>query len=301
MTPPRLSALLCCAFFVSAYGAAAEPWTQEQLLQSYKNLHAAEGAVTCAVEQARVVILFDREGKVAALIAEADNKGVRRLARQIELGETQEAGSDSCIVLLRESESSAPRKRLPDNTPLQALAFLIGQNYYHPDTLGEDGRVLWTTGKRRSVDVLIPTLGTEPVRTVELKTDMELTDFAANVAARKLGYPQDNSAEATKAALAGSLRADRVLYYSKAHEAAVAAVGKRFFFIEGGRTTLRDKANKEKPLTFPTIFPPAENAPAPKAVPAAENTPPPAGETAEEKDLTPKEALKAYIDRLRKL
>lgn len=295
MTLPRLSAFLCCVAFATAGYTSAEPWTQDKLSESYKSLHAADGAVTCAVEQARVIILFDREGKAAALIAESDNKGVRRLARQIELGETQEAGSGSCIILLRESESSEPRKRLLNNTPLQAIAFLIGQNYYHPAELTEDGRVLWATGKRRSVDVLIPVLGTEPIRTVELKTDIELTDFAANVVARKLGYPQDNSAEATKSALAGNLRADRVHYYSKAHEAAVAAVGKRFFFIEGGRSVLREAAQENKPLPFPTIFPTPEK-------PAAEpNNATPAEQPAPEKELTPKEALKAYIDRLRKL
>lgn len=295
MTPSRLLRLLGCVILVSAACASAEPWTQAKLLESYKSLHAAGGAVTCAVEQARVVLLFDREGKVAALIAEADNKGVRRLARQIELGETQEAGADGCIVLLRETESGEPRKRLAENTPLQALAYLIEQNYYHPEELTPDGRVLWATGKRRSVDVLIPTLGTEPMRALELKTDMELTDFAANVVARKLGYPQDNSAEATKAAMAGNLRAGKVLYYSKAHEAAVAAVGKRYFFIEGGRAALREAAHENKPLAFPTIFPSAEK-------PAAEQgSEPPAEKQPETKELTPKEALKAYIDRLRKL
>lgn len=295
MTFRRLSALLCCAAFASAGFASAESWTQDNLLESYKSLHAADGAVTCAVEQTRVIILFDREGRAAALIAESDNKGVRRLARQIELGETQEAGADGCIVLLRESESSEPRKRLLENTPLQAISYLIEQNYYHPAELTQDGRVLWATGKRRSVDVLIPALGTEPISAAELKTDMELTDFAANVVARKLGYPQDNSAEATKSALAGNLRADRVHYYSKAHEAAVAAVGKRFFFIEGGRSVLRAAAHDPKPLPFPTIFPAAEK-PA-----ATESNAVPAEQPAPEKELTPKEALKAYIDRLRKL
>lgn len=290
-----------CAVAALAACASAEPWTQEQLLQSYKSLHATEGAVTCAVEQARVVILFDNEGKAAAMVAEADNKGVRRLARQIELGETQEAETTGCIVLLRESDSNAPRKRLLENTPLQALSFLIGQNYYSPTALQPDGRVLWATGKRRSVDIIVPATGTEAIRCAEITSDMELTPFAANVLARKLGYPDDNSADATKASQAAALRAHAVLYYSKAHEATVAAKGKRFFLCEGDRTAFRELTKEKGTLDFPSIFPPTEKAPAPKAGPAAEGTVPPAAATPEEKDLTPKEALKAFIERMKKL
>lgn len=295
-----LSGLLCCAVCALAAAAAcasAEPMSQEQLLQRYESLKAADGTVTCAVEQTRVVILFDHEGKAAALVAAADNKSVRRLARLIDLGETQEAGSGSCIILLRETEDGKPRKRLLANTPLQALAFLIEQNYYHPAALQEDGRVLWATGKRRSVDILVPTTGTEPIRGAELKTDMELTDFAANVVARKLGYPQDSSAESPKAELANALRAKHVYYYCRAFDTVVAAAGKRLFMAEGGRDSLRRAMHEQPALNFPTIFLSADKPTAPQA--AAEEGP--AEPPAEEKELTPKEALKAFIDRLRQL
>lgn len=282
------------AAFAAAFLAAvasAEPWTQEELLQSNKQLRVTEGVIACSVERTRAVILFDREGRAAALVAEEDTKAIRRLASRIELGETREAGAENCLVLLRECESSTPGQQLADQTPLQALAFLIEEQSYTPAALQADGRVLWATGKRQSIDLLVPTAGTDAIRGVELKASITLTEFAANVLAHKLGYPKTGESEAGKAAAAGKLHADKVFYYSKSKDAALAAVGSRAFFLEGGHRNLQSLLHKRPEQAFPNINPAAER---PKDAPPQQ-----AATTA--KPLTPKEALRAFIDRLHKL
>lgn len=288
----HLSRLMTCAALLSAAVALAGPWTQEELLQSNKRLRVTEGVIPCSVGESRVIILFDDAGTAAALVADEASKDVRRLARSIELGETRESVSGNCLVLLRESDASKPLSRLADNTPLQAIAFLLDSDFYTPTALQTDGRVLWATGKRQSVDLLLPLTGKDRIGGAELKTDMELTDFAGNVLARKLGYEKGSDNAAAKTAAAGKLRAERVYYCHKHDHAYLAAIGGHAFFFEGNRDTLQALTQKREELSFPGISAELKR-PAPPA-PASEETP-------QAHKMTPKEALRAFIDRLNKL
>lgn len=288
----HLSRLMACAALLTAEVALAAPWTQEELLQSNKRLRVTEGVIPCTVGEARVIILFDDEGTAAALVADEASKDVRRLAGSIELGATREAVSGNCLVLLRESDAGKPLSRMAANTPLQAIAFLLESDFYTPTALQADGRVLWATGKRQSIDLLLPLTGRDGIGGAELKTDIELTDFAGNVLARKLGYEKGSDNAAAKTAAANKLRADRVYYCHKHDHAYLAAIGGRAFFFEGNRDTLQALTQKREELSFPRISAELKR-PAPPA-PASEETP-------QAHKMTPKEALRAFIDRLNKL
>ncbi|MCQ2364226.1 MAG: hypothetical protein MJ051_01560 [Akkermansia sp.] len=288
----RLLAPAACALAALASCAFAAPWSQEELLQSDKRLRLTDGVIPCSVGGSQVIILFDGEGKAAAMVTDEVNKDVRRLARSIELGETREAGTGGCLVMLRESAVNETCSKLPDNSPLQAIAFLLESEGYTPTGLQSDGRVLWATGKRQSIDLLIPTTGSDSIGGAELKTDMELTEYAGNVLARKLGYKKSSDVEAIRITAARKLRADSVYYHDRELNAALATVGGRAFFFEGNRGTLQALKNKREPLNFPTISPDLKRTLPPE--PQSEEPQP-------EKILTPKEARKAYIDRLRAL
>lgn len=301
----RRLVLLCAMLAWCPLPGAAEPWSAAELEQYDGRLRVQDKCISCAVEGVRLLLLTDESGTPAALVAAGDNlNAARRFASVIRFESAQESESENVLVMLAGGLNT--KKRLTDNTPLQALAYLTEQNYYQPAELLEDGRVLWATGKRRSLDLLVPAVGSAPLRGVEIKLGTQLTEFAANVLARKLGYPADNSGSATKASIRGSLGADEVYYYIAARNAAVVRIGSRAFIGEGGADTFRRLTAAPQKRDFPAIRLPASPAPAgeaPSPVTRGESAPAPSENTpsAPAAELPPAEALKTYIRKLRGL
>lgn len=285
--------------------------TQAQLLERYPALQETRGVISCTVGEERLLLLSDADRRPAAIVAAGDQPELaRRFAASIGFESTQESESETALVMLRESVPT--KKRLTENTPLQALSYLTEQNYYRPTDLLPDGRVLWATGKRRSLDLLVPTTGNTPLRFIEIKVGTELTTFAANVLARKLGYPADNSADATKASLCAPMGASDVLYYNAARSAAVIRKGNRAYIGEGNAESFRHLNTDTPALPFTATRLPSRTetteqtitrtAPSPPRE-DAENTAtkPSADPLPESAPKTPKEALKAYLRKLRAL
>lgn len=297
---PQLA--LAAVFWAAVSPAAlAAPWTIEKLLSEYPELKITRNAVPCAPEKQRVLILFDEDQRAAALVSDCSVGAVRKLQELLALGDTVEDETPTCLVVLRADIAEGCKKRLPENTPLQAIGFLLRQAYYHPVELQADGRVLWATGKRRSLDVIIPAVGLGELHAVEVKAGMKLDTFAANVLARKLGYPDDTTAEGTKADFSAEMRWDGVFYYLAAKEIAVAVKGNRTFIGECGKQGIRGlMADKPAPLSFPTLTLRDKNTaatPAPAPKPAPTVAPAPAKPAA----LTPAQALKEYLRKLRRM
>ena len=182
---------LAVSFWAAALPAAlAAPWTQDKLLEEYPELKLTENAVPCTLDKQRVLILFDADKRAAALVSDCSVGAVRKLQTLLQLGDTVEDETPTCLVVLRADVAEGYKKRLPENDPLHAMGFLLRQAYYRPTELQADGHVLWATGKRRSLDILVPAVGTAEMHAVEVKAGMKIDNFAANVLARKLGYPR---------------------------------------------------------------------------------------------------------------
>lgn len=294
---------LAAAFLWAAVSPAAlaAPWTQEKLLAEYPALHAVGNAVPCTLDKQRVLILFDADKRTAALVADCSVGAVRKLQELLELRDTVEDETPTCIVVLREDLANG-KKRLTENDPLHAMGFLLRQAYYRPTELGADGRVLWATGKHRSLDLLIPALGAEELHAVEVKAGMKIDTFAANVLARKIGYPADTTSDATKAEKSAAMRCDGVYYFLAAKDIALAVKGNRAFIGACGKEGIRGlMQQKPQDLTFTefTLKSAAPPAPTPTVQqPTAKASP---AEAAEPAKLTPAQALKEYLRKLRRL
>lgn len=305
-----MSTISQLALAVSIWAAAlpaalAAPWTQDKLLAEYPELKLTGNAVPCTLEKQRVLILFDEDKRAAALVSDCSVGAVRKLQALLELRDTVEDETPTCLVVLRADLAEGFKKRLPENDPLHAMGFLLRQAYYRPAELQADGHVLWATGKRRSLDVIVPSVGLAELHAAEVKAGMSIDTFAANVLARKLGYPADTTSDATKAEQCAKMRCDGVFYFLSAKEIAVAVKGKRAFIGECGKEGIRSLMTaKPDPLTF-TELTLRDKKPTPATVskPAADPAPSDAAAPAPPKpaELTPAQALKDYLRRLRKL
>lgn len=294
-----LAVILGAAVFPAALAA---PWTQDKLLSEYPELKATENAVPCTLDKQRVLILFDADKRAAALVSDCSVGAVRKLQTLLQLGDTVEDETPTCLVVLRADVAEGYKKRLPENDPLHAMGFLLRQAYYRPTELQTDGHVLWATGKRRSLDVLVPAVGTTEMHAVEVKAGMKIDNFAANVLARKLGYPNDTTADGTKAEQAAKLHCDGVFYFLAAKEIALAVKGNRAFIGECGKQGIRGlMAAKPAPLSFtPLTLRDKKQTPAADTKPAPTPTAAPAA-PAKPAELTPAQALKDYLRKLRRM
>lgn len=300
-SPIRRRALAAAFLWAAVFPAAlAAPWTQDKLLEEYPELKVTENAVPCTLDKQRVLILFDADKRAAALVSDCSVGAVRKLQALLELEDTVEDETPTCLVVLRSDLAEGYKKRLGENAPLYAMGFLLRQAYYRPAELQADGRVLWATGKRRSLDVLVPAVGWDELHAVEVKAGMKIDNFAANVLARKLGYPADTTSDATKAEHCAKMRCDGVYYLLAAKDIAVAVKGQRAFIGESGKDGIRGLATaKAAPLSFTefTLHDKKAAVPAPAPNPAPSAVPAPA----QPAELTPAQALKDYLRKLRKL
>lgn len=301
-----MSTISQLALAVSIWAAAlpaalAAPWTQDKLLEEYPELKLTENAVPCTLDKQRVLILFDADKRAAALVSDCSVGAVRKLQTLLQLGDTVEDETPTCLVVLRADVAEGYKKRLPENDPLHAMGFLLRQAYYRPTELQADGHVLWATGKRRSLDILVPAVGTAEMHAVEVKAGMKIDNFAANVLARKLGYPADTTSDATKAEQCAKMRCDGVFYFLSAKEIALAVKGNRAFIGECGKQGIRGlMVAKPAPLAFPTLTLRDKKAAA-TPTPAPVATPTTAPAPAKPAELTPAQALKEYLRKLRRM
>lgn len=297
---------LCGACWAAVAGTpAAASQSLSDFLKEYPALKAVGNAVPCQMEGVSMVVLFDESGHAAALVADAESAVVRAMEEQLELNVTHADSTPHCSVRVQESSGMvAPKRRLQENTPLGALLILLKQGYYSPAELGTDGRILWSTGKRRSLDIIVPTLADGALHAVEVKAGIRVDTFAANVLASKLGYPSDNTSDLTRFSKREHYNADEVLYYCQARDTAL--VRRKNAYYMGDIKGLRD-SECLKPDT--AAFPEIKRRPEPKAeeeqqTPAAPAPPAETGRAAAPAPvapLTPQQALKDYLRRLRKL
>lgn len=190
-------------------------------------------------------------------------------------------------------------------TPAQAVLYLLHRGYYHIDSLTSDGRLVLKSGKKKSIDLKLP-LTTPTAEVAELMVGVNMDTFAANVLAEKLGYPADSSSPQDKEKIKGETKAKDVFYYHRSKKKDASGV-KRVYALISRRGNVYAFGTKEglaataeaPALQYPehTATPdkPQTTAPAPQQPADADK----AGDSP--KVLTPKDALKEYIRKLKEL
>lgn len=279
---------LLSAALLLLLAAAALPLsalTLDELCERCPGAERRGSAAAFTLEGVRHLVLADEQGSIQAVIANAST--LVRPAEDWGLEQASLTCGTSCCILLAEQED-VPDALLPGKYIPEILAYLIHHDDYSPVSLDEYGRLLWSTGKKKSVDFYLPLADGAKLRALELRAlGLRVGSFAAGVLARKLGCDDPGSEELARDDAAALLYRNRRIKITR--------LGKRLWL-----TALNKREPASPPLlSYPEVSyrepePPAPPEPAPEPPePEAAPEPPPA--------LSPAEARRAYIEQLRSL
>lgn len=287
MKPRRLSATLLLLLAAAAQSLTA--MVLDELTERCPGAERRGNAAAFTLEGVRHLVLADEQGSIQAVIANASTPV--RPAEDWGLEQASLTRSTSCCILLAEQED-VPDALLPGECIPEILAYLMHHDDYSPVSLDDNGRLLWSTGKKKSVDFYLPLADGAKLRALELRAvGLRVGGFAASVLARKLGCNDPGSEDIAQDDHAALLYRNRRIKITR--------IGKRLWL-----TALNKREPTPAPqLHYPEVSyrepePPAppEPAPEPPEPPepeAAPEPPPPA--------LSPEEARQAYIEQLRRL
>ena len=263
----------------------------DELTERCPGVERRGNAAAFTLEGVRHLVLADEQGSIQAVIANASTPV--RPAEDWGLEQASLTCGTSCCILLAEQEES-PSQLLPGQDLPATLAYLIHHDDYQPVELDEYGRLLWSTGKKKSVDFYLPLADGTTLRALELRAvGLRVGGFAASVLARKLGCNDPDSE--------GIAQDDHATLLYRNRRIKVTRRGKRLWL-----TALNKREPASPPLlSYPEVRycepsppkpappEPPEPQPEPKAPENAPEPPPPA--------LSPAEARQAYIEQLRRL
>ena len=283
--------LLLSAARLLLLAAAALPLsalTLDELCERCPGAERRGSAAAFTLGGVRHLVLADEQGSIQAVIANASTPV--RPAGDWGLEQASLTCGTSCCILLAEQED-VPDALLPGKCIPEILAYLMHHDDYSPVSLDDYGRLLWSTGKKQSVDFYLPLADGAKLRALELRAvGLRVGGFAASVLARKLGCNDPGSEDIAQDDHAALLYRNRRIKITR--------IGKRLWL-----TALNKREPTPAPqLHYPEVSyrepePPAPPEPAPeppesKAPESAPEPPPPA--------LSPAEARQAYIEQLRR-
>ena len=174
-------------------------------------------------------------------------------------------------------------------SPLEGMAYLLQDGYFYIDNIRPNGWLHWKTVKKSNVELLMPMAPTR-LTAVEITGRQQMTEYAAEVLARKLGFGSNTADETTRNAVRKQINCSEVPYMNTkrniigAYNARRFAIGKRnsvahMFANRYGGTVIYPSQHSDWPGENEEVV----------------------EEVEEVKPLTPREALDAYIERLRTL
>ncbi|MGN0868280.1 MAG: hypothetical protein ACI4O9_01980 [Akkermansia sp.] len=281
------SRLLSSAVLLSLAAAALplSAMTLDELSERCPGAERRGSAAAFTLEGVRHLVLADEQGTVQALIA--DDTPLVRPAEDWGLEQASLTSGTSCCILLAHQED-VPDALLPGKSIPEILAYLIHHDDYSPVSLDDYGRLLWATGKKKSVDFYLPLADGDKLRALELRAvGLRVGGFAAGVLARKLGCDDPFSEDVAQDDNAALLYRNR-----------------RIKIIRIGRRLWLTALNKREPAPAPRLHYPEVSYREPEPPAPPEPTPePPEPEPAPEPlpALSPSEARRAYIEQLRSL
>ncbi|MGN0835962.1 MAG: hypothetical protein ACI4OS_00840, partial [Akkermansia sp.] len=171
-----------------ALAAAALPMsalTLDELGERCPGIERRGSAAAFTLEGVRHLVLVDVQGTVQAVITNSTEPV--RSPEDWGLEQASLTRGTYCCLLLAE-QKDAPDQLLPGKSILAILSYLIHHDDYSPVSLDGYGRLLWATGKKKSVDFYLPLADGDKLRALELRAvGLRVGGFAAGVLARKLG------------------------------------------------------------------------------------------------------------------
>lgn len=174
-------------------------------------------------------------------------------------------------------------------TPLEGMAYLLQDGYFYIDSINENGWLHWKTVKKSNVELLMP-MTPAKLTALEMVGRQNMSGYASEVLARKLGLGSNTSNSDTREAVRRQINCTEVPYMNTRRNI-IGAYNEKRFAIGKRNSVAHLFANRYGgSMAFPSE---------PSEWPGEEK--PVVEEVKEVKPLTPQEARDAYINFLRSL
>lgn len=175
-------------------------------------------------------------------------------------------------------------------SPLEALAYLLADEYFCLHRIRRNGHLHWKTIKKSGVDLLMPMAG-KKLAAIEVTGRQQMNEYAAEVLADKLGLGKNTVPASARETLCTQLRCVAVPYMNARSGILLARTDRRAVIGRQPAVIRMLASRNEGALTFPEeasdwpVEEKEEEIPPEPAVEEKKETPP----------LTPEQARDAYI------
>lgn len=261
------SLLLFCCFLVPSTVVAGET-TLETLQESFSHSKSNHNSVCILHDGWRIAFLSHNGKQVgAAIIMEekgADehehdlNDTVSRVAELVGMSTPEsmnfeEEDQPSALLVDQDvlGELAEDVKHVFDGSPLAAIAYLIGDEYFCIHSIQPNGFIHWKTIKKSGVELMMP-VASGKLTAIEVTGRQQMNEYAAEVLADKLGLGKNNVPGNTRASLCSQFRCSVVPYMNTKDSVVMARTDRRI--VIGKRQAVPQfMANRnEGALSFPS-------------------------------------------------
>ena len=305
-------AVMAFAFLLAPLGQAEMLSTLEDVETKFSHAVTYDCSVSVLHDGWQISFLSPNGSKIGAvLIRESKGSGnhernlselISQLATltRMRTPESMEFEGEPASALLVDQYVISSLADTMDNVfeggSLAAMVYLLNNEFFVIDGVGENGYLHWKTAKKSGVELRMP-MGESRLSAIEVTGKQQMNEYAAAVLADKLGLGKSTVPERTRTSVARQISV-RDVPYMNARDGVLLARTKTRSIIGKRQTVSQIYSGKEYGvLTYPDSSSewPKEKEPEP-VLQKEEEKPEP-----EKVPLTPAAAREAYINHLRSL
>lgn len=305
-------AVMAVAFLLAPLGQAVELRTLADVRENFSHIATYDYSVSVLCDGWRISFLSPNGSRIGAVLirelraGEKHERNINELISQLSklagmrAPESIEFEGEPASALLVDQNMIGSLADTMDNVfeggSLAAMAYLLNNEFFVIDGVGENGYLHWKTARKSGVELRMP-MGESKLFAIEVTGKQQMNEYAAAVLADKLGLGKSTVPERSRASIARQISV-RDVPYMNARDGVLLARTKTRSIIGKRQTVSQIYSGTEYGgLTYPD-----ESSEWPKE---KEPVPPPVQEKPEpvkkEVPLTPAAAREAYINHLRSL
>lgn len=306
-------AVMALAFLLAPLGQAVELQTLEDVRAEFSHAVLYDYSVSVLHDGWQISFLSPNGSRIGAiLIRERKGSGehernlselISQLATltRMRTPESMEFEGEPASALLVDQYVISSLADTLDNVfekgSLAAMVYLLNNEFFVIDGVGENGYLHWKTAKKSGVELRMP-MGESRLSAIEVAGKQQMNEYAAAVLADKLGLGKSTVPERTRTSIALQMSV-REVPYMNAREGVLLARSKNRAVI-GKRQTVSQihSGNEYGALAYPAESSEWPKDKEPEPVLQKEEKPEP---VKEEVPLTPAAAREAYINHIRSL
>jgi hypothetical protein len=306
-------AVMALAFLLAPLGQAVELQTLEDVRAEFSHAVLYDYSVSVLHDGWQISFLSPNGSRIGAiLIRERKGSGehernlselISQLATltSMRTPESMEFEGEPASALLVDQYVISSLADTLDNVfekgSLAAMVYLLNNEFFVIDGVGENGYLHWKTAKKSGVELRMP-MGESRLSAIEVAGKQQMNEYAAAVLADKLGLGKSTVPERTRTSIARQMSV-REVPYMNAREGVLLARSKNRAVI-GKRQTVSQihSGNEYGALAYPDESSEWPMDKEPEPVLQKDEKPEP---VKEEVPLTPAAAREAYINHIRSL